>query len=372
MSHYKPQKITLHSAATPSYAIVDEDLAVHYEATDFLTATAERGRAINTLKKYAGDLATYLNYCESSGISWHSPNQRDLTQFLRNLANERAVHPHTGRTYIRSNSTANAIFRTTLSFLEHLEHLGISTRHLVDGAKVRNTVPLGTGYNPAHKQWAEVTRFRSKLPEGGSSPPRIGTDTVKEVLSVPMSPRDDLLVHLLATTGIRVGEALGLRHEDLHLLGNNSALGCTVKKSHIHIIRRMNANNAIAKSRYHRHIPITHVLVSKLDMYSDFLYAEGIESDYLFVNTHRGEVGAPLQYQTVYELFKRLSRKVQVKITPHSLRHYCASEWRRLGTAPETIQSLLGHRSPLSMHQYIHASPADLRSAIEKAAPIVD
>ncbi len=63
--------------------------------------------------------------------------------------------------------------------------------------------------------------------------------------------RDRFLIALLAGTGLRIGEALGLRQEDLHFLASSRSLGCPVQGPHLHVRRRTdNPNRAPAKSRH--------------------------------------------------------------------------------------------------------------------------
>ncbi|ATL32762.1 hypothetical protein [Streptomyces formicae] len=60
--------------------------------------------------------------------------------------------------------------------------------------------------------------------------------------------RDRFLVGLLWVTGMRIGEALGLRREDMHLLSSSRTLGCPIAGPHVHVRRRINTNGALAKS----------------------------------------------------------------------------------------------------------------------------
>jgi hypothetical protein len=87
---------------------------------------------------------------------------------------------------------------------------------------------------------------------------------------------------------MRIGEALGLRREDMHLLASNNVLGCSVRDPHIHVRRRANANGSFAKSRFPRSIPVTADVV---DLYADYQFErseipEGDSTDFVFVNLY--------------------------------------------------------------------------------------
>ena len=48
--------------------------------------------------------------------------------------------------------------------------------------------------------------------------------------------RDRFLLVLLWFSGLRVGEVLGLRRSDLHLVPSAAALGCPVPGPHLHVV----------------------------------------------------------------------------------------------------------------------------------------
>jgi integrase len=64
------------------------------------------------------------------------------------------------------------------------------------------------------------------------------------------------LLVLLWFSGIRLGEALGLRRSDLHFAESSMAAGCRVPGPHLHVVRRDNPNRASAKSRDPRLVPV--------------------------------------------------------------------------------------------------------------------
>jgi len=82
----------------------------------------------------------------------------------------------------------------------------------------------------------------------GAVPDALTDEQAEAVLACCRRPRDQFLVILLRDTGLRIGEALGLRGEDMHLLPDSRALGCTVVGAHVHVRHRANPNGALAKS----------------------------------------------------------------------------------------------------------------------------
>jgi hypothetical protein len=75
----------------------------------------------------------------------------------------------------------------------------------------------------------------------------LNDEQFEQLVNVTTRARDRFLVCLLGATGIRIGEALGLHRQDMHLLSTSASLGCQVLGPHIHVRRRQNANGALAK-----------------------------------------------------------------------------------------------------------------------------
>jgi integrase len=89
--------------------------------------------------------------------------------------------------------------------------------------------------------------------------------------------------------------------------------------------------------------------------------------DYVFVNLWGGRGGAPMRYDSVYDLAKRTSARVRFEFTPHTLRHTHATLARRGGMSLDALQRMLTHRSPMSTGIYAHLDVEDLRMELERA-----
>lgn len=80
----------------------------------------------------------------------------------------------------------------------------------------------------------------------------------------------------------------------------------------------------------------------------------------------KGEVGTPLTYKTVDSLFRRLSKKIGIKVNPHLLRHTHATELIRAGWDMAYVQQRLGHTDiQTTINTYIHLKDEDLFTAYQ-------
>ena len=168
--------------------------------------------------------------------------------------------------------------------------------------------------------------------------------------------RDRLLFAVLLDTGMRIGEALGLRHEDLDIAGRL----VTVRP-------RVNDNGARVKSGRIRTIPTSAELMR---LYVDYLNGEygALDSDYIFVNLWGGAHGHPLSYSAVYDLVGRLRTRTGIEFGPHLFRHTYATWLLRKGAGMESVKELLGHASiATTIDTYSHLSVEDARATLEAA-----
>ncbi|UQA97116.1 site-specific integrase [Streptomyces halobius] len=144
----------------------------------------------------------------------------------------------------------SAVLHRTTELSEPYRGTGLRT-----GSKfLRYTLP---GFEPGEDgQHRTIQARRIKYRVAVPGYEWLSDDQIEKVLDCTTHARDRFLVALLAVTGMRIGEGLGLRREDMHFLPDFTSLGCRVGGPHVHVRRRLNSNNAYAKSHYSRWIPV--------------------------------------------------------------------------------------------------------------------
>jgi len=187
-------------------------------------------------------------------------------------------------------------------------------------------------------------------------PATLSLEQVGAVIHGQTRLRDRFLFGLLFGTGMRVGQALGLRHEDV-----------VTQERRIEIVgREDNANGARGKGGGGS-IPVTGELVR---CYSDYMHVEygELDSDYVFVNLWGGQVGRAMSYANVNEIVRRTRSRLGFHFTPHMFRHAYATLARRGGVPIEIVGKLLTHSSIQTTSEiYLHSSAEDLRGELERA-----
>ena len=158
-------------------------------------------------------------------------------------------------------------------------------------------------------------------------------------------------------SGLRIGEALGLRRSDLHLCASARALGCSVPGPHLHVVDRDgNPNGAHAKSG-DRHVPVRPELLACYDHYLAERAAcrPAQACDFVLVNLFHEPLGRPMSDHSVRQWLAASSRQAGLDrvVRPHMFRHATANELLARGAGLDVVKELLGHASIRSTEAYL-------------------
>jgi integrase/recombinase XerD len=352
---------------TELWVVLDSELVLHGEASDFLRCLEGAGRSPHTIRAYAGRTAFFLGWCGSQGVDWRVVGLPDLARFKHWVE----VTPIRGGR-LRSGSTVNAILTAVCEFLRFCARTGLIEAAVAE----RLSEPRWLRFTPPGFDAGESGQFRTvrartlKARAQTPFPDALTAEQAGAVLGCCRRPRERFLVILLHDTGLRIGEALGLRRSDMHLLPDSRGLGCATVGAHVHVRHRANPNGALAKSPNPRVVPASDAVLAGYADYqherAETLGEEG--SDMVFVNLYHEPFGAPMGYRAAKRFFERLADQCGFPVRPHMMRHSAATNWVRAGVDLDVVQALLGHASLASTTVYLHARDDDKRRAVESVA----
>ncbi|MCA1958539.1 MAG: tyrosine recombinase XerC [Nitrospira sp.] len=292
-----------------------------------------------------------------------------IRAFMRFLEGERNASPETVRNYSSDLRQLSAFLRKSgegehpitparittddvRRYLHWLDRNGEKASSLARKlASVRSFYRFLIGRGLVSANPAEDIRS-PKLPK---SLPRVLTkDDADSLMEIPderswLSLRDRALLETLYSTGARVSEAVGMNWSDLDPLEG--------------LVRLR------GKGAKERIVPIGEVALLAVQRYRDVLPATVARcepSTPVFVN-HRG---GRLTARSVARLVTRYSgRLAGGAVSPHTLRHSCATHLLDEGADLRSIQEMLGHASLSTTQKYTHLAADQLAAVYDRAHP---
>jgi integrase/recombinase XerD len=355
------QRVAVPGSEVESWTLLgDDDIPVE-PVERYLAFLTNVERSPNTVKAYAHDLKDYWVFLTVRGLDWREVRLEDIGEFVGWLR-----LPPAGRDgsvvvlpFVESHvgpATINRKLSALAAFYAHQVRQGVDLGELLTTWQLPGR---RGGWKPflhhitkglPQARRAIVLKVPTKLPRV------LTVDEVQTILDACGRLRDRFLFALLHDSGVRIGEALGLRHEDI-----------AVAESQIRIVTRVNANRARSKSRKDRDVPVSAGLIR---LYGDYLNDEygDLDSDYVFVNLFAEPRGRALAYPAVYDQVMRLRRRTGIDFDPHWFRHGAATRMLRDGVPIEVVSTLLGHASvTTTLSVYGHLTAVDARAALQAA-----
>ena len=320
-----------------SWTVLDNRHQAIAPINDFLTSQQALGRSPNTIRAYAHHLRRWWEYLDGADQKdWQTISRADIADFINGLRARKS----------RQSSTINAIVAAVISFYDYQDQA--AEYHTRFGSRSKRHQFVHSMAN-RNRPFAQPI---SKRP-----PETLTKEQVLTLITACQLKRDKLLLTLLYQTGMRIGQALGLRHEDIDSEDNLIRI----------VPRDDNANGMRAKTR---HEYIVHISTHLITLYTDYLVNEypDMDSDYVFVALFGQSRGRPLTYHSVVSLFNRLGRKTDIVTHPHAFRHTHVTELLQAGIEPRIIQQRVGHQSiNTTMENYAHLTATDVKREFQRA-----
>jgi len=358
------QRVLMPASGVESWTLLGQDHGPVEPVERFLAYLTSIERSPNTVKAYAHDLKDWFTYLGRRGLDWRSVTLEDVAGYVAWLRLPPAARD--GRVTVLpmvehhcSASSVNRKLAALTSFCEFHARHGVALSGLLVTLQPAGRGRPASSYKPFlhHVSKSEPQRRRTvKLAASAPQPRVLAVTQAQAILDGCEHLRDRLLFALLLDTGIRIGEALGLRHEDM-----------VIAERQVTIVARANGNRARAKGGRSRIVPAS---VELMRLYADYLNLEygALDSDYVFVNLWAAPYGHPLTYPAVYDLVLRLRRSTGVVFGPHLFRHTYATWLLRRGAGMESVKELLGHASiATTIDTYGHLTVEDARKTLEAA-----
>ena len=231
------------------------------------------------------------------------------------------------------------------SYLSTLQNVALTTR-------ARHHSALNTFFEWCYRHDLiavnPMSKFRPpKVPPGVPRPiHREGLERLMPAIR-NSKPRERLLFTLLAETGIRIDEALGIYVEDIILSAGQEGIRFR------------------GKGEYEREVPLPFAFES-LKLLRVYLRNEDLTVGPLFrTGKYKDQ---RMTYSTAYYQWTKLCERADVKYNIHQLRHTTATELVNSGVDVGTVRQLLGHRNLQTTQRYAELSSQTVRHEMDAFA----
>jgi site-specific recombinase XerD len=367
-----------------TWTVLDEHGRVIGPAEEFLEFLRVQASSPNTVKSYARALALWWSYLAVFGLAWDVVTLSRVGGFLSWLRTGEgpqvtSILPRPSRF---SESTISTRLRAVTSCYRFHDGngagLGGDLVRLVHGGRAVYK-PMLEHIARRHGRERAVVRVRTPR---RVAPPVLTPAQIEAVCDACASwdaasgqyegrVRDRLMWVLLAETGLRLGEALGLQHRDWHTgRGDTPFIEVVPRDGLAHGVR--------VKGQRYRRLFIS----DELDrLYGEYLWqlcdagadlaVPDLDAAQVFVNLAGGTRFAPWRPDSVYDLVTRLRRDLAGVVpeawTPHWLRHSHATALLLAGVPVHVVSRRLGHADvQTTLETYAHVTEeAEMRDLAE-------
>ena len=292
---------------------------------DFLSyLIVERNFSPNTVQSYQRDLRKYSFYLTNKGLKFDRISPRDFTNFLLSLK-EKGLSPP---------SIARCLFavKTFYKFLCLEGKIKESPLSDIESPRLWQRLP----YSLKIEEVEKLINQPEEILSGDS------------VFARFIGLRDEAILELLYSTGIRVSELINLKSSDLNL-----------KERFVRVL---------GKGRKERLVPFGEKAKIALQKYLEVrgkCLKEEKDSPYFFLNRR----GKRFTRQGIWKLLRKYGNLSGLKVTPHTLRHTFATHLLEGGADLRSIQEMLGHASISTTQIYTKVDKARLKEIHRRFHP---
>jgi integrase/recombinase XerD len=285
---------------------------------------AERGRSPNTLAAYRRDLTSYWEWTWARGLALDAVGPADLDAYVGHLR-DRGLAP-------------SSVKRATVA---------VRSLHRFRADEGLDTVDPSTGI--------ETPRVPAGLPKALSEQ-EVERLIGQVVGDGPLVLRDRAIIEVLYGTGARISEVCALGLGDVDLDG-----------SLLRLFGKGSKERVVPLGRHARVALAAWLGADGRPLVAPERPAKRTDADAVFLNARGGRLGR----QGAWAIVRRYGDAAGLgdRLTPHVLRHSCATHMLDHGADVRAVQELLGHASITTTQVYTMVSNDRLVAVYEAAHP---
>jgi len=317
---------------------------MHEQLKSFLRyLDVERGYSANTINTYARILADFLQFLRKRRKTLRRFGKQELGEYVLILRQERHNSSKSIRLKLQAIKSFFAFMREHTRELKKNPFGKQDFRYKVEHREVESL-----SESQLHALLEAVEAQQQTTMDGLNQTPGKTTLWQKRVFA---ARRDLCLLNLLASTGLRIAEALAVKLNHIDFAEKSILIQGKGKR-----IRKVFFDLPQAEQSLLHYLEVLHSL--------------NLDHEYLFVSTKQYR---PLCSRGAQKLLKGYLRKagLTTSASPHTLRHTFATVAIEKGANIKAVSQILGHANcSITIDLYTHLSNEHLREIMQKCNPL--
>ena len=270
-----------------------------------------------TITSYKKDTYDYLEFLKKNNIDIKNSNYKIVEEYSKYLYKKKLSKRSIARKY--------SSIRTFYNYLEKKNILDNNIFNLLENPKKEEKLPRFINEYELDKMF--------EIPDNS-----------------PKGQRDRLILELLYGTGVRVSELVNIKINDIDF-NNNS----------IKVRGKGNKDRYVFYGKYCKEAINNHIKNGRISLLN------GQTCDYLLLNRFGKNISVVSIRKILNEIINKCS--LDIKISPHVLRHTFATHLLNEGADIMHVKELLGHSSLSTTSIYTHVTNEKIKEVYYKTHP---
>lgn len=333
--------------------LLDDNLKIVKPVYDYLKYLRLKDRALNTLKANGRDLKLYWNFLNEKGYEYNevTPNMiGEFKEYLRKPNVDDNLVIVYGES-IRTARTINRILSTIYNFYKYCGEIReIDNPIIMEEVNRPFNMFKSLLYHTKGNNNTEQSMFKVK--ESKRTIKLVSGEDAQSFFDNLPTWRDKLIFKIMYLTGARVGEVLDLQIEDIPVPNS---------------LKKVGTLESIKSKGKRRDLYLPMPLLEEID---NFIMERrnniDTEHSYIFVSQQKQNLGKPLTYRGIYEVFDIVKKKTGISFNFHDLRHTYITHLVENGMDISVVRIIAGHEFVTTTQQYTHISNKYLEDSLSR------
>lgn len=325
--------------------LLDDKMKIVKPVYAYLKQQARLDRSFNTIIANGRDLKLYWEFLNYMGYEYTEVTPITIGEFIEFLRSSEeymddkiiilyGTSKRTGKTINRILSTVYCFYRFCCLVTE--------IKNPIIMEEINRQQNMFKSFLHHARKNNKIGKSIFKIKQSEAVITIIPDAHIELLMNCLQNSRDKLILKILYLTGARIGEVLDLKIENIPYPNLDETFGVL--------------KNIKSKGRY-RNLFIPMKLIEEID---SFIINEraliDTEHSYLFVALQKQNLGHPLTYRSIYDVFDRAKKKAGLKFNFHDIRHTFVTHLAETGMDVSIISIIAGHKHIQTTEKYTHLS----------------